>query len=292
VLAIIDRSAPVLSADYPGRAAVLRALDRASVRVEADGPDELLRTLNATPDPGAIVLTVGRLSTLTAALSSFCTRRAADAGPVFAHLGGTSADDAHACLGWSDDPDQRCDALLRALQRGTSRSVPVLRVEATDIAHVRLGFQAASGAAIPVVRAAQSEGALRERLGGAASLLRQLGAARGDLVGQTSVELDGNLVTSPDYCLLASHQLRLGPMKLGDAPTGYISAMAGRMDEVRTLMNPGSWLRGNGFRRQTRTVMRATLQTDSPWMLDGWLHVPDSRAVMQAFSGGSVRLLA
>lgn len=292
MLAIIDRSAPVLSADYPGRAAVLRVLDRASVRVEADGPDELLRTLNAMPDPGAIVLTVGRLSTLTAALSSFCTRRAADAGPIFAHLGGTSADDAHACLGWSDDPDQRCDALLRALQRGTSRAVPVLRVEATDIAHVRLGFQAASGAAIPVVRAAQSEGALRERLGGAAHLLRQLGAARGDLAGQTSVEFDGHLVTSPDYCLLASHQLRLGPMKLGDAPPGYVSAMAGRMDEIRTLMNPGSWLRGTGFRRQTRAAMRVTLQTDSPWMLDGWLHVPDAIAVMQVSSGGSVRLLA
>ena len=292
MLAIIDRSSPVLSTEYPGRAAVLKVLDRASVRVEADGPDELLRTLNTMADPGAIVLTVGRLSTLTAALSAFCTRRSASTWPSFAHLGGTSADDAHGYLGWNDDPGQRCDALLRALQRGTSRAVPVLRVEATDIAHVRLGFQAASGAAIPVVRAAQTEGALRARLGGAAHLLRQLAAARDESGDPTSVQLDGQLVTSPDYWLLASRQVRLGPMTLGDAPPEHLSAMVGRLDEIRTLMNPGSWLRGSGLRRQTRVTRRATIQTDSPWMLDGWLHVPESTTAIQMFSAGSVTLIA
>lgn len=291
MLAVIDRSAPVLSVDHPGRAAVLRLLNRASARVEADGPDELLRTLNTIDDPGATVLTVGRLSTLTAALSSFCTRRSAESWPAFAHMGGMAADDAHGQIGFTDDIAQRCAALERALQAATSRKVPLLRVEATDIAHIRLGFQAASGAAIPVVRAAQSEGALRERLGGAAQVVRQLAASRHDGLGDTTVELDGLVIDAPDYWLLGSRHIRLGRVTLGDAEREGLTAMAGRVDEIRTLLSPTTWLKGTGFKRQTRVTQVASVRTEAPWMLDGWLHVPESRAAVRVLSGGSVALV-
>ncbi len=292
MLVIIDRSAPIVSVDHPGRAAVMRLVDRASVRVEADGPDDLLRTLHRTADPGSVVLTVGRLSTLTAALSSLGTRCAPEGRPAFAHLGGMLADEAHAYLSWNDDPMQRCHALLRALQQGSSKVVPLLRAEATDIAHIRLGFQAASGAAIPVVRAAQAEGALRERLGGVAQVVRQLTALRDPSSGETSVELDGQVVDSPDYWIMGSRLIRLGRIALGDDGREGLTAMAGRVDEIRTLMSPSTWLRGSGFRRQTRAVNQASIRTDAPWMLDGWLHVPASTTVVRMLSGGSVTLLA
>lgn len=278
---LVDRSAPFVRSEA-GRALVERLRPTATAVVEAAGPTPLLAQAIPMGARMREVVSVGRASTTTVAVTAALVGGADLASLVIRHVGGGANDPWASTLRMDAPPAQRFSAGAGGEGRVSLRT---LRVDDAALPHPVFGLVFAAGAASePVCELLRGED---RRLAGLTRLVGERGWRDGgagwrpEEWGCDGVPLRGDAT----FAVASLAAMELGPLRLDGQRSDGIEALSGTIPGGRDALR---WATGGTPPWQKRSVTQLHADTPSAWSLDGWSPEPGGARSIRVMRGPEV----